>query len=90
MIHLYNDLYLSKFDKLNYAVYRRSLNSKSGKEKFTAISFQTHLTPLIKTVKEMYLKDSLILGIENDDIERLINELERLEKVVIKNFERIV
>ena len=79
--HLFFEYYFGRDDKYNYAIYERKVR-KSGKligtEYFEVIGFHPRLSTLCKSVKEMYTKANMF----NEDVEELINNLERLNKVI--------
>lgn len=78
MKHCFKDYYIDRFDKLNYAIFQRKINSNSGAERFDALYYFSNLKSLNRYLKELYVGEELF----NEEFESILDNLELLNEKI--------
>lgn len=76
--HIINNYYYGKYDKFNFAIYERKLNSKNGNESFSIKGYYPSIKSLLNGIKRIYAKENLM----NQDVETLISNLQLIEEEI--------
>lgn len=80
MKHLFLDYYLDRHDKYNYAIYERKIHQITAEERFKPISYYTNLGEIIRGVKKLYVREKLMHSIENNKLDKLLEDLQEIHK----------
>lgn len=78
-VHLYGNYYFLRFDDLNLSIVERKIKEKSKEEYFVAKYYYSNVKQASSGIKRMYVQDLLLNSLKNEQVEKLIEDLELLE-----------